>query len=95
VAGETLFAVTVEGNYINFEDLVTANCCADEIELQMTVEAGLIIIDEIERLIGIPCPCICDYPITAKIGPFEPGIYTFEVYQDGSFVGSTTVTIEP
>ena len=93
-SNETRFTVTVEGRYINFEDLVTFNCCADDIELQMTIEEGLITINEIEHLIGVPCPCICDYPITAKLGPFEPGTYIFEVYQDGSFIGSTTVTIE-
>ena len=94
-SNEIRFTVTVEGDYIRFEDLVTANCCADEIELQMTVEEDLITINEIEHLVGVPCPCICDYPITATLGPFDPGVYIFEVYQDGSFIGSTTVTIEP
>jgi hypothetical protein len=93
-SNETRFTVTVEANFIYFEDLVTANCCADDIELQMTVEEGLITINEIEHLIGVPCPCICDYPITATFGPFEPGTYIFEVYQNSSFIGSTTVTIE-
>ncbi|MHC4085722.1 MAG: right-handed parallel beta-helix repeat-containing protein [Planctomycetota bacterium] len=97
-AGEsepTRFTVTVEGSNIHFEDLITANCCADEIELQMTVEDSLITIYEIEHLIGVPCPCICDYPITATLGPFEPGTYTFEVYQGEGFIGSTTITIAP
>ncbi|MHC4640846.1 MAG: right-handed parallel beta-helix repeat-containing protein [Planctomycetota bacterium] len=92
--GETRFTVTVEGSNINFEDLVTANCCLDEIELLMTVEGNLIMIREIEHL-TTPCFCVCDYPITAKLGPFEPGIYILEVYQDGTFIGSTTVTIAP
>lgn len=97
-AGEsepTRFTVTVEGQYILFEDLITANCCADEIELLMTVEAGLITIYEIEHTPMPPCPCICDYPTTATLGPFDPGTYTFEVYQGEGFIGSTTVTISP
>ena len=89
------FSVWVEGRYIHFKDLITANCCADEIELQMTLEDGLITIFEIEHL-TIPCTCICDYPATAILGPFEPGDYTLEVYEDyGGFIGSTTVVIEP
>ena len=91
----TRFTVTVEGQYILFEDMMRANCCPDELELQMTAEDNLITIDEIEHLIGVPCPCICDYPITATLGPFEPGIYTLEVYEDGTFIGTTTVTIAP
>lgn len=91
----TRFTVTVQGRYILFEDMMQANCCPDELELQMTVEDDLITIDEIEHLIGVPCPCFCDYPITATLGPFEPGIYILEVYQDGYFVGSTTIDITP
>jgi predicted outer membrane repeat protein len=94
-AEPTRFTVTVEGSNIGFEDLITANCCADEIELIMTVEEDLITIYEIEHLIGVPCPCICDYPITATLGPFEPDTYILEVYQDGSFIGSTNITIDP
>jgi len=91
----TRFTVTVEGQYILFEDMMRANCCADELELLMTVEEDLITINEIEHTPMPPCPCICDYPITAKLGPFEPGIYILEVYQDGYFVGTTTVDIAP
>jgi hypothetical protein len=91
----TRFTVTAQGQYILFEDMMQANCCADEIELLMTVEEDLITINEIEHLIGVPCPCFCDYPITATLGPFEPGTYTFEVYEDGYFIGTTTVTIAP
>ena len=93
-SSEIRFTVTVEGNNIHFEDLITANCCADEIELLMTVEEDLITINEIEHTQMPPCPCLCDYPITATLGPFEPGTYTLEVYQDGYFIGTTTVTIE-
>jgi hypothetical protein len=89
----TRFTVTVEGQYILFEDMMQANCCPDELELLMTVEAGLITIYEIEHLGEVACPCICDYPITATLGPFEQGTYTLEVYQDGSFIGTTTITI--
>jgi predicted outer membrane repeat protein len=92
---DTRFSVRVEGSYIHFKDLITANCCADEIELQMTVEDGLITIREIEHL-TTPCFCICDYPATATLGPFEPGSYILEVYEDyGGHIGSTTVVIEP
>ena len=97
-AGEsepTRFTVTVEGSNIYFEDTMRANCCPEELDVQMTVEGDLITIYEIERFFTRPpCPCICDYPITATFGPFEPGIYTLEVYQDGYFIGTTTVTIE-
>jgi hypothetical protein len=95
-SGETRFTVTVQGRYILFEDMMVANCCPDELELQMTVDGNLITIYEIEYL-SYPCLCICDYPVTATLGPFEPGTYTLEVYQKegyGGFIGSTTVTIE-
>ena len=89
---ETRFTVTVEGRYIHFEDMMVANCCPDELELQMTVEGNLIMIHEVAYL-TIPCDCICNYPVTATLGPFEPGTYTLKVY-NGGFIGSTTVTIE-
>ncbi|MBA7600379.1 hypothetical protein ES703_07429 [subsurface metagenome] len=95
-SGETRFTVTVQGRYILFEDMMVANCCPDELELQMTVDGNLITIYEIEYL-SYPCLCICDNPVTATLGPFEPGTYTLEVYQKegyGGFIGSTTVTIE-
>lgn len=91
---QTRFSVTVEGSYIHFKDTMVANCCPDELEVQMTVEDNLITINEIEYL-SMPCTCICPYPVTATLGPFEPGTYTLEVYEDyGGFIGSTTVTIE-
>jgi hypothetical protein len=89
---ETRFTVTVEGRYIHFEDMMVANCCPDKLELQMTVEGNLITINEVEYL-TMPCLCICNYPVTATLGPFEPGTYTLEVY-NGGFVGSTVVTID-
>ncbi|MHC4343239.1 MAG: right-handed parallel beta-helix repeat-containing protein [Planctomycetota bacterium] len=91
----TRFTVTVEGQYIHFEDIMVANCCADELELEMTVEGNVITIHEIEHT-TIFCLCICDFPVTATLGPFESGAYTVEVYEDyGGFIGSTTVTIGP
>lgn len=95
-SGESRFSVWVEGRYIHFEDMMVANCCPDELELQMTIEDNLITIYEIEHL-SMPCLCICDYPVTATLGPFQPGTYTLEVYQDefyGGFIGSTTVTVD-
>jgi hypothetical protein len=92
---ETRFTVMVEGRNIYFEDMMQANCCPEELDVQMTLEDNLITIYEIERFFTrVPCPCICDYPITAKLGPFDPGTYIFEVYQKSSFIGSTVVTIE-
>jgi parallel beta-helix repeat protein len=89
----TRFTVTVEGRYIYFEDTMRANCCPEELEVQMTLEDDLITIYEIEHT-SMPCPCLCDFPITATFGPFEPGTYIFAVYQNSSFIGATTVTIE-
>ena len=92
---ETRFSVTVEGSYIYFEDMVTANCCADEVELEMGVEDYVITLYETEETPN-PCWCICPYPVSAVLGPFGPGTYTVEVYEDyGGFIGSTTVTIGP
>ncbi|MHC4642481.1 MAG: BACON domain-containing protein [Planctomycetota bacterium] len=92
-SNEPRFSVRVEGNYIYFKDLITANCCADEIELQMTVEDGLITIYEIEHS-KAPCTCLCDYPTTASLGPFEPGNYLLEVIDiDGKSLGIVEVTI--
>jgi predicted outer membrane repeat protein len=92
-SGQTRFTVTVEGQYIHFEDLMYANCCPDELVLEMTVQDNLITIFEIEYTPS-PCRCTCDFPVTATLGPFESGTYTLEVYEDyGGFIGSTTVTI--
>ncbi len=91
----TRFKVTVEGPYVHFEDTMVANCCPDELGLEMTVEDNLITIYETEYT-SEGCRCVCFYPVTAMLGPFEPGTYTLEVYEyhDG-FIGSTTVVIEP
>ena len=91
---ELRFSVTVQGSYIHFEDMMVANCCPDELALEMTLEDNLITIYETEYTPG-GCWCICDYPVTATLGPFEPGSYTIEVYEDwGGFIGSTSVTID-
>jgi hypothetical protein len=91
----TRFTVTVEGSNIHFEDMMSANCCTpiQNLWIEMAVNGNLITIYENEELPQNPCYCICDYPVTAALGPFEPGTYTFEVY-NGGFVGSTTVVIE-
>jgi hypothetical protein len=90
---QTRFTVTVDGQYIHFEDTMVANCCPDELGLEMTVEGELIMIYETE-LTTMGCRCICDYPISATLGPFAPGTYTLEVYENwAGFIGSTTVTI--
>ena len=94
-ATETRFSVIVEGSYIHFKDMMVANCCPDELGLEMTVENNLITILETEFTPG-GCYCICDYPVTATLGLFEAGTYTLEVYEDwGGFIGSTTVIVEP
>ena len=88
---ETRFTVTVEGRYIHFEDTMSANCCAKKLWLDMTVTGNLITINENES--GGYCYCTCNYPVTATLGPFEPGTYTLRVYNH-SLIGSTTVVIE-
>jgi hypothetical protein len=92
--GQTRFTITVEASNIGFEDMMYANCCPDKLEVQMTVTETIIKIDEIEHT-SEGCRCMCDFPIKATLGPFEPGIYVLEVYEDGVFIGSTTITIEP
>ena len=94
-ASETRFTVTVDGLYVRFEDTMNANCCPDELGLEMTVEDNLITIYETEYTPD-GCRCMCNYPINATLGPFEPGTYILEVYEDqGGFIGSTTVVINP
>jgi hypothetical protein len=86
------FSATVQSNHILFEDMIHANCCSDTL-LEMTVEDDLITIYEIELLVT-PCLCMCDFPVTATLGPFASGTYTLEVYEDrGGFIGSTVVIV--
>jgi len=87
------FSVWVEGNYIYFEDMMVANCCPEQLGLEMVTGNNLITIYEREYTPG-GCWCICEYPVGATFGPFEDGVYTVEVYEDyGGFIGSTTVEI--
>jgi hypothetical protein len=91
---ETRFTVTVQDRYILFEDTMTANCCADELWLEMNIANNLITINEHDYGEYL-CYCICEYPVSATLGPFGPGTYTLEVYEDyGGFIGSTIVSIE-
>jgi len=92
------FSIKVQDRYIYFEDHIIANCCAKAIELQMTLQDGRIILNEIEQP-GAPCDCLCGYPISAVIGPLEPGgveVVVYEHLEGGtSFVGTAEVLIEP
>jgi len=91
-SSQTRFTATVKGDNIYFKDMMVANCCATELWLEMTVEGNLITICENEE--GGFCFCICNYPVTATLGPFEPGTYILDVYEDyGGFIGTTVVTI--
>ena len=78
---ELRFSVKVDGDYIDFKDLINANCCIEDgISLEMLIEGNLITITETELSEGL-CDCICNYPTTARLGPFEPGTYTVQVNQ--------------
>ena len=89
---ETRFAVTVEEQYIYFEDMIKANCCPGKLELQMTVEGSQIIVLETQEMEG--CYCLCDFPATATLGPLADGTYTVEVIDPyGVSVGTVQVTI--
>jgi len=81
-AGNPLrFTVKVDGYFIDFEDLIFANCCIEKgICLEMRMEDRVITIIETELSEGI-CNCVCNYPTTARMGPFEPGTYTIQVDQ--------------
>jgi len=93
LSGQNRFTVTTEGIYIHFEDIMVANCCPEYVELKMQIDGNRITIHETEYT-PAGCWCICDYPVTATIGPLEAGTYTIEVYEDsGGFIGSATVTI--
>jgi hypothetical protein len=92
------FSAEVEGNLIKFRDMVHANCCLYKMELTMTLRDNLIRI--LESVYSAPCWCICDWPTTATLGPFDEGTYLLEVYQrtGGSaeeLIGWTIVIIGP
>ncbi len=98
------FSVRVEGQYVYFHDVVPANCCPDEIKLEMTLEDNLITIFEKEYVTS-PCRCYCGFPAAATLGPFDDGEYTLEVYlindigiggpSTPHFVGTVNLTIGP
>ena len=91
--GETRFTITVEGQYIHFEDMIKANCCMDYIELKMTLDGNLITIEEVEYVTNI-CRCLCDFPAAATLGAFAAGTYTVEVIDPyGVSLGTVPVTI--
>jgi hypothetical protein len=91
---QTRFAVTVEGPYILFEDMMRANYCTPALDMQMAIEGDLIMLHELAHTMYI-CDSICDHIVTARLGPFEPGTYTIGVYQNEAFIGGTAVTIGP
>lgn len=92
------FSVSVQGRFIHFTDDIWANCCDDKIELSMEVANGEITITETETA-EHPCRCMCVWPTTARLGPFDPGTYTLAVVQQDynghkELIGTATVTIE-
>ncbi len=89
----TRFSIIVQGNNLYFEDMIEANCCKDEIRLDMSVEGNKINIYEIEITTN-PCYCLCDFPTTALLGPFESGDYIVEVFDvGGNSLGTVEVSI--
>ena len=88
------FTFTVDGRFLHFEDMMLTNCCPDELRVEMTIEGTLITIREIE-LTTAPCRCMCNFPVAATLGPFEPATYTIEVYQNELLIGTEMVTIDP
>jgi hypothetical protein len=92
------FNVTVQGQYILFEDMVLTNCCKDQIQLKATAGSGQILLQE-QVSISMWCTCICDFPVTAVLGPFPAGQYVFTVIQSENdqyedVIGQTPVIIE-
>lgn len=87
------FSITVQGNNLYFEDLIEANCCKDRLELNVEVEDNKITIREIE-ISSFFCLCLCDYPTTAILGPFNDGNYTVSVIDvAGNPLGTVSRTI--
>ncbi len=91
---EMRFSVTIEGPYIYFEDMMRANYCTTDLDLQMAIEGDLIMLHELAHTMYV-CESICDHAVTARLGPFEAGTYTVAVYQNYAFIGGTVVTIDP
>jgi hypothetical protein len=90
---DTRFAITVQDSNLYFQDMIKANCCKQEIRLDLAVEGNYITIHEIE-VFGQACLCECDLPTSALIGPSPDGDYTVEVFDvDGNSLGIVDVTI--
>lgn len=92
------FSVQVQGRYVQFKDPIWGNCCDDTIELAMEVTNGEITITETEYA-EHPCRCMCTWPTTARLGPFEPGTFLLAVVQQDytghkELIGTVKVTIE-
>ena len=102
---EPTFTVRIDGPYVLFEDMVHGNCCPAKIEVNMSLEGNVIKLCEAEHNAEVACPCVCDWPADATLGPFEDGSYSLEVYKqvwgtDGElhseeFKGSVELTIPP
>ena len=92
------FTVKVQGQYVYFSDVFGANCCAKGTALTMDFDGRTIRLDEIEYP-GALCDCFCPYPVSAVMGPFEPGTYTLAVWETTEgftrLVGSVEVVIGP
>ena len=93
------FTATVDGRYAEFDDPIFANCCIAGVELEMTLEGNAITIIESEIPEAL-CYCMCHWPATARLGPFEPGAYTLDVYQidydnNTMHIGQAEVVIGP
>jgi hypothetical protein len=90
---ELRFKVTVQGKCIYFEDMIYANCCFGDFELQMEINGNNITIREIAHIQNY-CWCVCDFPASATLGPFAEGEYLLEAIDvDGSSLGTVSVTI--
>ena len=91
------FSVQVEGRFIQFKDAIFGNCCDDKIELTMDVQGGEITVLETEYAERL-CRCMCTFPTTARLGPFEPGTYTLAVVQQDTngkrLIGTVKVTVD-
>jgi hypothetical protein len=91
-SNEPRFSVWVEGRYIYFEDQIYANCCPNELGLDNQINGNQITLYEIGY--GGLCDCMCYFPISATLGPFEDGTYTVEVFDNyGQSLGVVEVTI--
>ena len=91
---EMRFSVIVQGNYIYLEDMIYANCCFGDFLLEMESNGSEITVYEIAQIQNY-CHCMCDFPVSATLGPFAKGEYLLEVIDvDGSSLGVIPVIIE-